>query len=59
MIDENTHLIIPPSDDHLCPDSEAVWPKPEEETSSFNWGFFLVALLGSIFLRLNYQIIKG
>lgn len=52
MVDEKTHLITPPSDDNSSPDSESVWTTPKEENSSFNWGFFLVALLGSILLRL-------
>lgn len=59
MTDENTRLITPPSGDHLCPDSEGVRAKPEEEGSSFNWGFFLVALLGSILLRLLSPLSKA
>lgn len=47
MVDENTSLITPPpGDDFLSPDVDGVWPKPEEESPKFNWGFFFVALLG-------------
>jgi hypothetical protein len=51
MTDENTALITPPpGDDFLSPDVDGVWTKPEAANSNFNWGFFVVALLGNIFL---------
>jgi hypothetical protein len=53
MIDESTHLLSPNNEHSLGSDREDVCSKLEGEYSSFDWGFFLVALLGSVLLVLT------